>query len=403
MKLQEIFSASQQALANNLLRTSLTMLGIIIGISSVILITSIGQGAVAFITQELSVFGASNLRIVPGEDAFSQFAATSDPLTTEDARAIQNARLPNVQLIAPLAIANGRVSTLEENTLTTIRGVPPEVQQILEPTIVYGSFISETNNNNRDKVALLGYQLAEELFGKDTNPVGESIRVDNDRYRVIGVTRATSGLSGVIFNSNVLVPINSLISHVTGTDELFQIVVRVEDDRLIRETMTEIEQVLRDHRSLRGDQDSDFFIDSFEETLSTVQTVTGLLTLMIAAISGISLVVGGVGVMNIMLVSVTERTREIGLLKSIGAKEADILSQFLVESITLTVAGGVVGIALGLLGALAISQVIGIPFVISYVSVFLAVAVSALVGLVFGLYPARRASRLDPIVALKYE
>ncbi len=403
MQLTQVINSSQQALKGNKLRTALTMLGIIIGISSVILITSIGQGAIAYITDQLNILGASYFRIAPGQNAFSQVATTANPLTTEDAQALKDSNITNLKLIAPLGLSTATVASADEKTRTTIRGVPSQIEEILSPKLVYGNFISETNDNNKEKVAVVGIELAEELFGEDTNPVGESIRIDNTRYKVIGVTEASNALTSNIFNNNVLVPINSLITYITGVDKLFQITVSVENEDLLNQTMADTEAFLREYRDIEPDEDADFFIQGFQETLDTIQTVTGLLTTMVAGISGISLIVGGVGVMNIMLVTVTERTKEIGLLKAIGAKQQDILIQFLIESVTLTLAGGIIGIILGVLGSFIISQLANIPFVVSPLSIILAVGVSSLVGVIFGLYPARKAARLNPIDALRFE
>lgn len=403
MQVAELLASAQQALRGNPLRTGLTMLGIIIGISSVILITSIGQGAVAFITDELSVFGTNYFQVSPGSSPFSSFAGTSTPLTTDDAKALRESAIPNIDAVAPFAFANARIASDFEKTNALVYGVTAEALSILRPDIVYGEFVSEADDESSAKVAVLGFDLAEELFGESTNPVGESIRIDNTRYRVIGVTRASGALTSRFFNNAVNVPLNTVISDITGIDELTEIDISVIDESILNQTMEDVEQFLRDYRGIELDEDSDFFTQSFKDSLTTIQTVTGLLTLMVAGISGISLVVGGVGVMNIMLVTVTERTKEIGLLKAIGAKQKDILTQFLIESVTLSVSGGVIGIGIGILGAYGVSRLASIPFVVSPVSIILAVGVSTMVGVVFGLYPARRAARLNPIDALRYE
>lgn len=403
MQISEVIGSAGQSLTGNKLRTGLTMLGIIIGISSVIMITSIGQGAIAFVTDQLNILGASYFRIAPGQNSFSQVASSANPLTTKDAQALRNSDITNLNQIAPLALATATVTTVDEQTRTTIRGVPPELLQILNPKIVYGNFISEIDNETKDKVAVIGVELAEELFGENTNPVGESIRIDNTRYQIIGVSEATNALTSNIFNNDVLIPINSLITYITGVDKLFQITVSVDNQDRLQQTIQDVEVFLRDYRDIDPDEEADFFIQSFEETLDTIQTVTGLLTAMVAGISGISLIVGGVGVMNIMLVTVTERTKEIGLLKAIGAKQADILIQFLIEAMTLSLIGGLIGIGLGVFGAFIVSLVANIPFVVKPLSLILAVGISSLVGIVFGLYPARRAAQLNPIDALRYE
>lgn len=379
------------------------MLGVIIGISSVILISSIGQGAVQFITDELSAFGTNIFEISPGTGPFSTFAGSSTPLQRADAEAIRRAGIPNVESVAPFGMYSGRITTLDESVSALVYGLTQEAEIILKPEMVYGDFISDEHDSNISRVIVLGIDVSEELFGVGTDPVGESVRIDNNRFRVIGVSRASGALAAGFLNNAVNVPLSTMNTYLTGVDELVEIDVTVFDESLIEQTMEETEEFLRSYRGIADGEDSDFFIVSFGEVLSIVQTVTGLLTLMIVAISGISLVVGGVGVMNIMLVTVTERTREIGLLKAIGARESHILTQFLIESVTLTVVGGVIGVVLGIGGAFVVSLVAGIPFVVSPTSVILAVGVSALVGIVFGLYPARRAAKLNPIDALRYE
>lgn len=403
MQLSEIINSSQQALRGNPLRTGLTMLGIIIGITSVILISSLGQGAVAFITEELSVFGTNYFQIAPGENAFAAIAGTSNPLTTDDAEAIKNSSISNIESVAPFGFASARISSDFEKTNALVYGLTSEAQIILKPDMVYGDFISDEDDAAHAKVVVLGSDLSEELFGENTNPVGESVRIDDTRFKVVGVTTSTGALTGGFFNNAANIPLSTMITYLTGVDELTEIDISVENEDLLNQTMQDVETFLRDYRDIEEGEDSDFYAQSFKDSLDTIQTVTGLLTLMVSAISGISLVVGGVGVMNIMLVTVTERTREIGLLKAIGAREQDILIQFLIESITLTVAGGFIGIVLGASGAFLIARLAGIPFVISPVTVIMAVVVSTAVGIIFGLYPARRAAKLDPIDALRYE
>jgi len=403
MQFSEIINSSQQALRGNRMRTGLTMLGIIIGISSVILISSIGQGAVAFITNELSVFGTNYFQVAAGQNAFSSMAGTSTPITTKDYEALENSDISNIESIAPFGFASSRISSDFEKTNALVYGLTTESQIILKPDIVFGEFISETDNTNNAKVAVLGFDIAEELFGENTNPEGESIRIDNTRFRVIGVTKASGALTAGFFNNAVNIPLNSMITHITGVDELVEIDISVVDENLLNQTIDDVEVFLRDFRDIEDDEDSDFYFQSFKDSLKIIQTVTNLLTAMIVGISGISLVVGGVGVMNIMLVTVTERTREIGLLKAIGAKEKDILIQFLIESVTLSVSGGVIGILIGISGAYGISKLANIPFVVSPITIIIAVGVSSLVGIIFGLYPARRAAKLNPIDALRYE
>lgn len=403
MDYKEIISSALQALKSNILRTTLTMLGIIIGITSVILIVSIGQGAVAFVTKELTSFGTNYFQITPGSDTFSTFAG-SNTLTMDDVEAIRNdTSLSNIDKVVPISVSTNIVSANDEQESTMIYGSTHEIFEIIRPELLYGEMLTADSNMGAERVAVLGIETAENLFGEDSDPVGERIRINNIPFQVVGVVESSSALAGGVFNNAVYIPISVAFNELVGREYIQEIDVSVHDTDLINQTIEDVTFLLRDRHNLGEDDEDDFQISSADDVLATVQTITGLLTAMIAAISGISLIVGGVGVMNIMLVSVTERTREIGLLKAIGAKEKDILTQFLAEAVIMTLAGGIIGIVLGISGAFLISIVAGIPFVISVPAVILAVGVSSLVGIVFGLYPARRAARLSPIDALRYE
>lgn len=402
MQIYTSVKSSLHVLANNKLRSGLTMLGIVIGISAVIMISSIGQGAVAYITDELAVFGTNFFRIASGESFFSSFATPSNPLTLEDLEAIEEIENSNIQYVVPIALANRKISSDFDEVSANVFGTTSGLVMIMKPTLVYGDFFSDDDNEGVAKVGIIGIEMAEELFGENTNPVGQFVRVDSTRVKIVGVARSIGGIADLYFKG-LIVPINTHRSYLTGKDRIFQMVVSIADEDLLNQTVSDVEVVLRDHRELGEEEENDFFVQSFRETLSTIQSITGLLTVTVSGISAISLIVGGIGVMNIMLVTVTERTKEIGLLKAIGARDNDILVQFLIESVTLTLLGGVVGIMLGIGGAFLASVVAGIPFVVSPVSVVLAIGVSSLVGVVFGLFPARRAARLDPIEALRYE
>lgn len=403
MDYRETIGSAVQALRGNILRTSLTMLGIIIGITSVILIYSIGQGAVAFITNELTSFGTDYFQINPGKSQVSTFAG-SNALTFEDVDAIKNdSSLSNIKSVAPIALASVIVSADSEEEEMVTYGITHEVLNILRPDVTDGEFITEEQESTSERVVVMGKDAAEKLFGENSSPVGETVHINNRAYQVTGVVESSSVLAGSFINNAVFIPISVVINEIVGEEKLQEIDISVHDQNTINQTIQDVEMLLRDRHGLEADDENDFQIQSAQDVLSTVQTITGLLTVMVAAISGISLVVGGVGVMNIMLVSVTERTKEIGLLKSIGAKDKDILTQFLVESIVMTLIGGIIGIMLGVGGAFLVSMVAGIPFVISVPAILMAVGVSATVGIVFGLYPARRAARLSPIDALRYE
>lgn len=403
MDTREILRSAIQSLRSNILRTSLTMLGIVIGISSVILIVSIGQGAVAFVTNELTSFGTNVFSIAPGGDGFSQFAG-ANTLTLEDVDAIKNdASLTNVKSVAVFNMSSLPVEANGEEDMINVQGVTPEGLEVLNPDIEEGEFISEDNESGGERVAVVGVDAVETFFGEDASPVGSTIKIDNKPFRVVGVLSSSSALAGGLFNNSIFIPYSVMSDQILGEERIQEIDVNVHDPNQMNQTIEDVEALLRDRHNLDEGEDNDFVIQSFDDILTTVQTITNLLTTMVAAISGISLIVGGVGVMNIMLVSVTERTKEIGLLKAIGAKEKDILTQFLIESIVMTFMGGLIGIVLGVSGAFLISLGVGIPFAISVPAILMAVGVSTLVGVVFGLYPARRAARLSPIDALRYE
>lgn len=403
MEYKEIFKSAIQALRNNVMRTSLTMIGIIIGITAVILIYSIGQGAVTFITNELASFGTDYFQINPGSSQISTFAG-SKALTFDDIEAIKKDKsLTNIKDIAPIAMASVKVlGNGEEDELLTY-GTTHEAYNILRPDIIAGEFITEEQELASEKVAVIGVDAAKKFFGENTNAIGETIRINNRIFRISGVLSSSSALAGGFLNNSLFIPIKVVTNEILGDEILQEIDISVHDQNSINQTMEDVETILRDQHKLSENDENDFRISSAQDILTTVQTITGLLTAMIAGISGISLVVGGVGVMNIMLVSVTERTKEIGLLKAIGAKQKDILTQFLMESVVMTVIGGIIGIILGITGAFAISLLANIPFVVSVPAILIAVGVSTLVGIVFGLYPARRAARLSPIDALRYE
>jgi len=404
MEYKESFLSSIYALKANKLRTFLTMLGIIIGISSVILIVSIGQGAVSFITKELSVFGTNFFSINPGGDILSATAGQSNTLTMADVEAIRNdSSLSNIEYIAVNSIGTVKAVANGEDKNVMAYGVTYEMYEILKPDMVYGDFISDENNLGSERVAVLGVDVVEKFFGKDADPTSETIKINNMPFRVIGVAESTSFLAGGVLNNSIYIPLSVMFDQILGKEYIQEIDISVKDTDTINQTIEDVEILLRDRHNLEEGEDNDFITQSFQDMLSTVQTITNLLTVMVAAISAISLVVGGVGVMNIMFVSVTERTREIGLLKAIGAKDKDILIQFLIEAIVMTSFGGIIGILLGVSIAFAVSIVVGIPFVVSGLSIIAAVGVSMGVGILFGIYPAKRAASLSPIDALKYE
>ncbi len=402
MEYKELILSAIHALRTNMVRTGLTMLGIIIGISSVILIASIGQSSIQYITKELSSFGTNYFQITPGGNMMASYTGGSgQPLTRDDADAIREAGIANIENVAPMGFASRQISANDQYTTVMMYGLTPEGSQMLKPTMVYGEDLSEDDSNSA--VVVLGIDVAEKLFGKDTDPVGESVTIDSKKYRIVGVSKSSGSFTGSFFNSAVTMPLDVMGSEIRGDDDLAEIDISVADTDMIEETMDDVKIFLRDRRSIAQGEDDDFTMVSFKESLSIIETVTGLLTTLIAGVSAISLLVGGVGIMNIMLVSVTERTREIGLLKAIGAKEKDILAQFLIESVVMTLTGGIIGITIGIAEEVLIASVAKLPVVISIQWIGIALFVSSAVGIIFGWYPAKRAARMSPIDALRHE
>lgn len=404
MDYKELFFSAFQALKTNIMRTLLTMLGIIIGISSVILIVSLGQGTVKFVTDELSMFGTNFFQINPGSSLISNFAGGTKSLTLDDLDAIKKDKsLTNIQTVGAFATTSKTVSANNVDKIMLVYGMSPEVADILNPTMVSGEFFSEESNLESQRVVVIGSKTAETFFGKDANPLGEKIKIGQKTFRIIGVAKSGSVLFGSFFDNSMFTPLNTLLHEIEGGSYIREIDVGVKNIDLMNDTIDQVTQLLRDRHNLKPGDENDFITASATDAISTIQNITSLLTAFIAAISAISLVVGGVGVMNIMLVSVTERTKEIGLLKAIGAEEKVIQLQFLIEAVVLTAVGGAIGIVLGIAGAFIISLIVKIPFVLNITALLLAVGISMLVGVIFGYYPARRAAKLSPIDALRYE
>ena len=395
MDILELFVLSIQALRGNLMRTMLTMLGIIIGIGSVIIIMSLGQGATASIVDEISSFGANNLTVSPGQERRGPVAGggSVDSLTLGDVEAIED-RLMNV--VAVSATVSGRFQLIagEENTNVSVSGVSAAHEIVNNVEVSEGLWFDENDVSGQARVVLLGDEVVEDLYGVDAEIVGEKVKIDNRPFRVVGVVQDSS---------SVFVPVTTAMNVLVGQDWVSSITVMMGDDVDMEIAEGNLEALLLLEHEIDDDEGADFSIRSSAEIIDSVSEVTGVLTLLLGSIAAISLVVGGIGIMNIMLVTVTERTREIGLLKAIGAKRRDILVQFLIESLILTVIGGVAGILVGMGITFVATIFLDIPFVVTFGSVALAVGVSAVVGIVFGYYPARSASGLNPIDALRFE
>ncbi len=405
MQICELFITALSALRSNILRTLLTMLGIIIGIAAVILIISLGQGATKAITDQISSFGTNLVIIFPG--SLSQGpsgTAGVKTLTVADAEAILNTNPSlNIQSVSPVVTRSFLIIANGQHVNASVQGVGEPYGHMQSLTVTQGTFITDDYVSGLSRVAVLGPQVALDLFGEDAEVVGQIVKIDNRSFRVVGITepKGTSGFTNV--DEYVYVPYSTAMKVLLGQDFVQTILVETKNTNIIDQTMENIRSLLITRHKIADGADPDFSLRSSKDALSTLGTVTGLLTSLLAGIAAISLVVGGIGIMNIMLVTVTERTKEVGLLKALGAKRRDILLQFLIESVVLTVSGGAIGIAIGVGATYGITKVANIPFIVSASSLALAVGVSTIVGLIFGIYPAKKAADLQPIDALRYE
>jgi putative ABC transport system permease protein len=403
MDIVESIKMATTTLVANKLRSSLTMLGIIIGNASVIAMIGIGEGAQKYIAKELESLGPNVLFVIPGNRETQRISLDlPKTLVLADAEAIAS-QVPSVQAVAPEFNSRSLVTYRNKNTNVNVIGTTPGFLPVRQFDVARGRFLTNLDIKRSNQVVVLGADLAERLF-ENVDPVGQQLRLKNVTFQVIGVLQSKGSNLGVDYDDAAFVPITTMANRIAGRTspygiELTYLVAAAKNADSVDAAEFQITNLLRLRHKLTGEDD--FSLRTQKDALETVGKITGALTLMLAAIAGISLFVGGIGVMNIMLVSVTERTQEIGLRKAIGAREADILIQFMIEAVILSAAGGVLGTLIGVGGSLLIGAVTPLQAGVSPVAIVLAVGVSGSIGLFFGVVPARRAAKLDPIVALR--
>lgn len=406
MKFQDILQETYTALSANKARSGLTILGIVIGIGSVIAMVSIGQGASGQIQSSIEGLGSNLLTVSPGfaqqgRGFVSQGRGSAQTLKNEDIDVVT--QIAGVAYVSPERQGRYQIVAAGNNTNSTVIGISPDYAMVRNISVAEGSFITEANLRSLGRVAVLGPTVAQDLFGEGNDPVGKTIRVNKLNFKVIGVLQA-KGSAGLGFNPDdtIYVPLTTMQKILSGGEYLSSIAISVETKDLMPQVQQEATIALADKHRV-DPANADFSILSQADILSTLTQVTDTFTIFLAAVAGISLIVGGIGIMNMMLTTVTERTREIGLRKAIGAKRKDISMQFLTEAVMLTFLGGVAGVALGWILSILVTSFAGIATSVSLPTILLAFGVSAAIGIIFGYYPARRAASLNPIEALRYE
>lgn len=407
MNLEDIFQETYSSLTVNKLRTGLTMLGIIIGIASVIAMISIGQGAQGSINARIESIGSNLILISPGmargvgtQVSAGRGAASTLILADSDAIA---ARVFGIKAVAPQESKRGQVTAKGTNTNTSIIGTVPAYTEVRNLQMDTGYFFTDQNILEASKVAVLGPTTRDDLFGANADTAGQSIRINNINFGVIGVAKSKGGTGFGNQDDMIYIPLSTLQRYISGDNYVNTISVEAQDQSSMVATQNAITSLLLQRHNISNPALADFQVLNQADILSTASSVTSIFTILLASVAGISLLVGGIGIMNMMLTTVTERTREIGLRKAIGATKKDIVVQFLAESFALTVLGGMVGITLGWIATILITHFAGIPTTVSLFSVLLAFGVSSVIGIIFGYYPSLRAANLNPIEALRYE
>jgi len=401
----ELLASSFEALKINKVRTALAGLGIVIGIGAVIALVSLGQATQQSVQNSIQGLGANLLTISPGSQrtgAVQGGSGSSQTLTLDDANAISAAHFPSISKVSPEVSRRSQITAGRNNTNTSITGATASYLEVHNVTMSSGTFITDQDITGTRNVAVVGPQVVTDLFGGG-DPTGQSIRINKIPFTIIGVTVSKGGTGFANQDDIVFIPVTTAQKTVFGIDYVNDISLSAASADSITQAENDAGYLLLQRHKISDPTQADFSMFSQSDILSAASSVTGTFTALLAGIAAISLLVGGIGIMNIMLVTVIERTREIGLRKALGAKDNLVIAQFLIESIILTIGGGLTGMVLGIVLSYVISIFINLPFTISLYSIILAIGVSGAIGILFGWYPAKKAADLSPIEALRYE
>lgn len=406
MNFANLFRIALKALGNNKFRGFLTMLGIIIGVGSVITMLAIGQGSKKSIQAEISEMGSNMIMIHPGEDTRGGVRLSADDMQTLKVKDFEDIRQEcgHVSLVSPSVNSTGQAVYGANNTPTSVYGVNEEFLDIRGYKVQDGDIFSEQDIKTAAKVCLVGKTVIDQLFTNGENPVGKVIRFGSIPFRIVGVLESKGYNSmGMDQDNLIITPYTTVMKRILAVTYLQEIVCSALSEEYTDEAISEITDVLRRNHKLKEADDDDFNIRSQQELSSMMTSTSDMMSTLLAAVAGISLLVGGIGIMNIMYVSVTERTKEIGLRMSIGAKGRDILAQFLIEATLISITGGLLGVILGVAASYIVKAVLSYPILIQPWNIVVSFLVCTIIGIFFGWYPARKASNLDPIEAIRYE